>query len=340
MIKNYISTCYFPSTVMFIDDSRDFLLNFTLQLDPNIAYKLYHSPYDALEAIHAAHQPEYLDHRCLTEYLDTSSCPVNNYTINLDLASIHWEVYNPQRFSEVSVVCIDYAMPGMNGLDFCKKMANSPIKRILLTGKADEKLAVQAFNEGIIDIYLQKQDPDVTNRINEAIKNMQQRYFQSMSDIIVRMLSINSPSCLQDANFIELFNKIITENHIVEYYLTESSGSYLMLDIDGNLSFLIVKNRQDLKLYYEMALDNKAPQKVLDELKSGEKIPYFWHPSDYYQNNWENWHNYLYPAIQLNGNTDYYYAYIKDKPPNAGIQPNKILSYNNYLERLDEMAEE
>lgn len=225
-------------------------------------------------------------------------------------------------------------MPGMNGLEFCQKMENSPIKRILLTGKADEKMAVQAFNEGIIDLYLQKQNPNVTDMINQSILNMQFKYFQSMSDIIIRMLSVNSPHCLQDPAFIKLFNQIKQENNILEYYLTESSGSFIMLDAQGRISFLIIKNEMDLKLYYEMALDNKAPPVVLEQLKKGEKIPYFWQPNDYYQTNWEEWSNYLYPAKKLEGDIVYYYAFIKDSVP-VGIQPSKILSFNSYLDHLD-----
>ena len=275
MNNSNIPTCYFPNTVMFVDDSKDFLLNFTLQLDEHIAFAMHSSPFDALEAVHKGHQSGQINQRVLTEYLDASGCPMTNYTVNLDLAAIHFEVYNPQRFSEVSVVVVDYAMPGMNGLEFCHKMENSPVKRILLTGRADEKVAVQAFNDGIIDMYIEKQNPNITQLINESIAKLQMRYFQHMSDIVTKMLTVKSPNCLHDPAFIEVFNNIVKENNIFEYYLTENSGSFLMLDVDANLNYLIVKNEQDLKLHYEMALDNNVPQEMLDQLRRGEKTLIF-----------------------------------------------------------------
>lgn len=333
--RNFIPTCYFPSTVMFVDDSRDFLTNFTLQLDDDLTYRLFDSPFHALEKIHDVHQSKQLSESCLSEYLESGDLKGNNYTLSLDLAALHWEVYNPQRFAEISVVVVDYAMPGMNGLEFCRKMENSPIKRILLTGRADEQTVIEAFNDGIIDLYIQKHNPNITQLINESIANMQRAYFQNMSSIVIRMLSAKSPSCLEDPVFHKLFNKIIDENHIVEYYLTDNSGSFLMLDADGNIFYLIVKNEQDLQLYYEVAFDNQTPKQVLDDLRSGRKIPYFWKDEMFFQSEWNDWATYLCPAEKISGQTqDYYYAFVSN-PALSDVKTDKILSYHAYLEELD-----
>lgn len=334
MKRSYIPTCYFPSTVMFVDDSRDFLLNFTLQLDENFAYRLYDSAFAALQIVHKGQQEDDFNQRCLTEYVDANGCPQTNYTVNVDLAAIHGEVYNPKRFGEISVVVVDYAMPGMNGLEFCRRMENSPIKRILLTGRADERTAVEAFNDGIIDLYIQKQNPNITQLINESIAAMQFRYFQNMSDIVVKMLSVNSPNCLQDPAFYEAFNRIREENKIVEYYLSENSGSFLMLDADANRSYLVVKTEQDLKLHYEMALDNKAPRPVLDALSTGDKVPCFTPFSNEYPANDDDWENWMFPATKLIGKETYYFAFVK-KPPRTLLNGEKILSFNTYLEGVD-----
>lgn len=334
MKNNHIPICYFPSTVMFVDDSRDFLLNFTLQLNDDISFDIHHSAFDALEALEKKHQPEQINEKVLTEYMDAEGCPMTNYTVNVNLSAIHGEVFNPQRFKEVSVVVVDYAMPGMNGLEFCQKLENSPVKRILLTGRADEKTAVQAFNDGIIDMYIPKQAPNITKQINEGIATMQFRYFQSMSDIVIRMLSVHSPNCLQDPAFINMFEEIKKEHKIIEYYLTENSGSFLLMDIDGNINYLIVKSQQDMDLHYEMAIDNKVPEMILEQLKNGEKIPYFWHSENYYQAEWSDWSTYLYPAKKLVGSETYYYAFV-EKPLSADIQPSKIVSYGQYLDKVE-----
>ena len=271
-----IPTCYFPSTAVFVDDSRDFLLNFVLQLDEGLAYRVFDSPFDALDCIHKKRcELELLSQRCISEYTEAKNCPLTNHTINLDLATIHAEIYNSRRFSEISVVVVDYAMPGMDGLEFCRRIEDTHIKKILLTGQADEKLAIAAFNEGLIHRYIKKSDPDVAGLIVKSIHDLQLQYFHGMSDMVVRMLSVTSPSCLHDKKFTEFFWELCRNKGIVEFYLADNSGSFFMLDDDANISFLIVKNEVDMRLHYDLALDNGASEEVLDQLLSGEKFPVF-----------------------------------------------------------------
>ncbi len=329
-----IPSCYFPSTVVFIDDSKEFLANFTLQLPQDLAYQIYDSPFEALETIFAKqHESDKLQQRCVSEYVDADTLPMTNQTINLNLSAIHSEIYNPQRFSEVSVVVVDYAMPGMNGIEFCKRLENSSIKRILLTGKADEKTAIQAFNDGLIHRYVQKSDPNVAKLINDSIRDLQKQYFQNMSDMIIRMLAVNSPNCLTNEIFAEFFKGIREQYNIVEFYITDSSGSFLMLDAEATPYLLIMKNKQDLQMHYDLALDNRAPKEVLKALEAGERIPYFSHTNGY-NGEWSDWNNWLLPAKQVQFDQTYFYAVVKN-PLSPEIRPDRVLSYNDYLENMD-----
>lgn len=329
-----IPTCYFPSTALFVDDSRDFLLNFVLQLDESLAYRIFDSPFEALERIHKKRcELEKLSQRCLSEYTEAKNCPLTNHTINLDLAAIHAEIYNARRFSEISVVVVDYAMPEMDGIEFCKRIEDRNIKKILLTGQADEKLAIDAFNEGLIHRYIKKSDPEVVNLITKSIHDLQLQYFQSMSDMVVRMLSVTSPSCLRDKKFADLFWEICHKQGIVEFYLADNSGSFLMLDDDAHVSFLIVKSEADLRLHYDLALDSGASEEVLDQLLSGHKIPCLWQ-SNTIAPQWNEWSTCLIPAKKFISDEVYYYAYVQGAVL-FDVRLDKILSYHRFLEELD-----
>jgi CheY-like chemotaxis protein len=328
-----IPTCYFPSTALFLDDSHDFLLNFVLQLDEGVAYRIFDEPRKALDYIHNKNcELDLLSQHCISEYTEAKHFSALNQTINLDLAAIHAEVYNPHRFSEISVVVVDYAMPGMDGLEFCRQIGNNNIKKILLTGQADEKLAIAAFNEGVIHRYIKKSDINAAELITKSIYELQLQYFQAMSDMIVRMLSITSPSCLHDKNFAEFFKQLRAENRIVEYYLVDNSGSFLMLDDDANVSFLIIKNADDIRSHYDLALTHGASKDILEQLASGEKIPGFWQ-ANAPTSQWQEWCNYLVPAHRFISNEIYYYAYLQGNV--LDIRQQKILSYHRYLEELD-----
>jgi len=297
---------------------------------------MFKSPYEALQLINNNQQrSEHFSQRCISEYLDsTDKWPMTNQTINIDLAAIHTEVYNPLRFNEISVLVVDYAMPGMNGLELCQQIENPAIKKILLTGQADETIAINAFNAGIIHRYIRKHEPNVTEIIRNTIQQLQQQYFHQVSESIITMLAVNSPNYLQDRKFADFFYQLVKENNIVEYYLTENSGSFLLLDEMANTSCLIMKNEQDLQLHYDLALDNKAPKEILEQLRTGEKIPCFWQP-DGYQTEWTDWATCLVPAKKLVCNETYYYAYTKT-PISFDIRQDKILSFHDYLKAEQE----
>lgn len=328
-----IPTCYFPSTALFIDDSRDFLLNFVLHLDEGLAYRMFDSPFDALDCIHKKRCEFEMLNQNLSDNTDAKNCLLTNQTINLNLATIHTEIYNPRRFSEISVVVVDYAMPGIDGLEFCRKIADTNIKKILLTGKADEKMAIEAFNDGLIHRFVQKGDPHAAELITKCIYELQWQYFQGMSEIIGRMLSVSSPCCLNDKKFIEFFQQLRKEKGIVECYLADNSGSFMLLDDDAAVSCLIVKNESDLRFYHDLARDNGADKRVLGQLAKGEKIPCLG-PANGLSLEGLDWETCLIPAQVLAGNETYYYAHISGSAL-FDIRQDKILSYHRYLEELD-----
>ncbi|WP_367607922.1 response regulator [Legionella sp. W05-934-2] len=329
-----IPTCYFPTSAVFVDDSRDFLLNFVLQLDEGLAYRVFDSPFHALDCIREKRcELDLLSQRCITEYTEAKNCPLTNHTVNLDLAAIHAEVYNPRRFSEISVVVVDYAMPGIDGLEFCRRIEDSSIKKILLTGQADEALAIQAFNEGLIDRYIKKSDPHAAELITKSIYELQYQYFLTMSDMITRMLSVSSPSCLQDKLFAEFFRHYCAEQRIEEYYLADYSGSLLMLDDDANVSFLIVKTEQDMRNYCDLAYDAGASDDILEKLVNREVLPCFWQ-TDILAKKDVEWDKMIVPAQRFVSQHTYYYTHLKGNVL-FELDKDKILSYHQYLEELD-----
>ncbi|KTC72583.1 Two component response regulator [Legionella birminghamensis] len=329
-----IPACYFPSTALFIDDSRDFLLNFVLQLDEGLAYRIFDSPFDALDFLEKKRcQLETLNHRCTTEFEEIKASHSTDLGINNSLAAIHAEIYNQKRFTEVSVIVVDYAMPGMNGLEFCRRLANTNIKKILLTGKADEKLAIQAFNEGLIHRYIHKSDPQAAELITKSISDLQQQYFQAMSDNLVRMLNIPVPHCLHDAKFSYFFRQFCKEKGIVEHYLADYSGSFMLLDDDANVSFLITKTLADLEAHFSLARRNGANESVLEELARGLKIPCYWQRNEVIPE-WNDWFSCLVPAQRLEADHTYFYSYVSG-PLLFDVDQDKLQSYHQYLEEID-----
>lgn len=196
--------------------------------------------------------------------------------INLHLNDIHKEIYDAHRFDEVSVLVVDYAMPGMNGQEFCSQIADLPLQKLLLTGEAFFEKSVGIFNADENDKFVKKSDD--CGLIFNFIKRLQHKYFEiTTEDLIVVLQNSMSVSVFSDPYFVECFEKIINENEIVEYYVVNNSGSYLMLNKDGKVKLLIVKSNEDMRVTEkEMALQSKKWSLHDAKYLKGNKQDYYY----------------------------------------------------------------
>ena len=133
-----------------------------------------------------------------------------NLSINFDINGLHQTVYNHNRFSEISTLVVDYSMPSMNGIELCQqiKKINKEIRIIMLTGEADQTLAVNAFNAGLINKFIVKNNADIVGATLESVLQQQKDYFLSLSDSVLNKKTRQTKRILlnlDDQNFIDLF---------------------------------------------------------------------------------------------------------------------------------------
>ncbi len=336
MEKHQIPVCYFPTTVLFVDDNRHFLQSLPLRLDHHhILPKLYSDPHNALQFLTVDYQIQSFIHRC---FLQTGEETGNFHSIEINVNAIHQEIYNDARFQEVSMMVVDYSMPGLNGLELSRKAKehNPRLKILLLTGEADEKLAVRAFNDGLIDKFLRKDTPDFHQDLNDAIQELQYQYFNHLTELAFDGLiteANSSLACLRDPAYIKLFSDLIANHKIVEYYLTDTWGSFLLLDFQGKPFWLAFKNDQGMEDAYQVAFhaDEAFPDDLLAAMEKREKI-LCQHENTLYDDPKEAEQR-LFPAQRLQGKETYYYALIKD-PQVFEVEPKKIFSCRQYLDTL------
>lgn len=337
MTRNRIACCYFPTTALFLDDGVTFLKDLTLRLDERLPYKLFHNPRKAIQFLLHEYELKVSPNRWISDLNDREDLgelEADEFThtfIDLNIFSIHQLVYDTERFSEVSVAVVDYAMPEMNGIEFFKSISSLPIKKIMLTGQASYELAVKAFNEGVIDRFILKGEGDFMDELNNAIAELQGEYFEDQSELMIENLIYQGATCLADPSFISLFNKFCEENHIVEYYLVKKPGSFLLLDDDKNVFWFVVQSSETMKEYLDIAEGNEAAASVIYSLREKEKLLFLFTKEDELNVPVSEWSHYMYPAEPLGSR--YYYATLKGTKKYQ-IDTKKIFSYGEYLKKL------
>jgi CheY-like chemotaxis protein len=325
-----IPVSFFPTSILVIDDNPRFLKNVSLQLHEDCPYILFDDPEKALRHLTTLDVTRSLFNKYGSVNEEQGTVFDTQYSVNIELASIHKEIYNHARFKKVSVVIVDYAMPTLNGIQFCEQLCNTQIKKIMMTGEADLQIAVEAFNNGVIDKFILKSDPYLKQTLNNSIVELQKRFFYELTESISHSLVKDSRYCLANPKVMAFFEQLCKEHHIVEHHLIDAAGSVILLNAAGIPSWFIIKTKAELEMYYDLALDSGVSQSLCEEIKKGKQIPYFPNADSWCQVTPDDWEKYLYPAHMIHGKETYYYAFLQKLKCNASLEKD-IFSYNDYL---------
>jgi CheY-like chemotaxis protein len=330
---NRIPISFFPSSVLLVDDNPRFLKNISLQLSQDCAYMLFDDPEEALRHLTTIDETRSLLNKYGSVNGDYNVVLNNEYSVNIELASIHKEIYNPERFKAVSVVVVDYAMPTMNGIQFCEQLRNSRIKKIMMTAEADYQIAVEAFNNGIIDKFILKSDLHLKKTLNNSIVELQKKFFYELTEGLSHSLEKEPGYCLEDPKVLEVFEQLCREHHVVEHHLIDAAGSFLLLNASGVPSWFIIKTKPELDMYYDLGLDSGVSKSLCEKIRMGQQIPFFSNADSWQQITGDDCEKYLYPAQEIKGKETYYYAYLSKLKSNFRLEKN-IFSYQDYLNTL------
>lgn len=318
---------YHPSLTVLVDDSPSFLQSLAFQLDTSLPRKAFHDAQAALEWIRQrcldARQPQ----RVFPQRVDTYPGSPQQHAIAFELDQIHQISFHSHRFMTPSVLIVDYSMPQMNGIQFCEALHGLPLKIILLTGIADENIAVAAFNRGLIHRYIRKSDDDALERLGTDILALQQNYFMAQSESMAAFLALCDYDFVTDPAIAKLLQEINQQYQTVEYYLFPRPAGILLYDMDARARLLIVETEQSMDAHYEMARDNDAPISLMTALEERRIIPNFGDGDGMYSPAFgKDWYKYCKPAQLCQGRKAYYWA-VFDIEPGAPEGPTSFRTF-------------
>ena len=329
-----LNPCHYPTTVCLIDDHRPFIISLCGNLDQMVPFRLYTSPRAALDDIHEIKQaaaPGWP--QCLDEDFNNVSVDLNKNPLLFNYAKFHDEVHNINRFSQVSVVVVDYLMPEMDGLEFCRQLQDKNVKIILLTGAADEMVGVRAFNEGLIDRFILKNSKSMLKELNDSIRILQQQYFLDLAKPMKEAMLCTELDFFHDPVFIDFFKTYCQEQEIAEYYLSCFPRGIYVVNQLGKMTFLLVSDELTLRGDLIRAKEYNAPAEMIAQLETLEWNPYL-KPTGYISDqSLPNWKSGLFPNQQLAGKETIYYSII-DAESILSDQECQIFPFNDYLEKL------
>jgi CheY-like chemotaxis protein len=307
--KDIAPIFWFPTKILFCDDQNIFLNSIENSLKKRSDKMMFCTNIDNyIEEINKQ------DDLFLTFFINKNLYDSDN----IELGSVQYnELQNLQNYDDktnyYSIIFVDYDMQVRNGLEILKDIENPYVYKVLLTGVADETIAIQAFKDGLIDDYIRKQDFNSLNEIEKTIEKGKLHFFNRHSEFIKKYLKQNmvKNTPINDTTYQSFLLKNMCNNHIEEFYMIESSGSYFLITDKGKKRILHVCSKEDIRSYAETYRDDLEKMNLYENIITGEKIICA------YSDNKENLpekickdSNFIYDANQILGSNIYYYAFI------------------------------
>ncbi len=156
-----------PGTIVFLDDDTDYLDMLSVVLPRHWHVKLFVRPNDCINYLQQ--EPPFWEADTFEQQTLIERWRDGTPLIPQVLG--YWSKY-AERFALARVCVVDYSMPAMDGLQALSELVDWPGSRVLLTGQADEQVAVRAFNSGLIEQFIAKQTPDISRKLVDAVERL------------------------------------------------------------------------------------------------------------------------------------------------------------------------
>jgi CheY-like chemotaxis protein len=310
-LKSELALCYYPTNVALIDDNEGFLFNLQQLLKvkiPKLKCATFSNPHVALKFTNDLHdeKPRVFPKPDQLRHIAEEVSVLDNLSQSNGLQR------SKSKTDEISVVVVDLDMPGINGLEFCRRIQNPNIKKILLTGMSADQEVIQAFNDNEIHYYLKKSDDNMGAILEAAIRRMQRQYFIDITVDFKSEAIDNFAPLFSDPVFADYFEELCESVGVSEYYFQTKPSRYKLTLQDGNQCYLLVYTDEEIQYQLRSLHAENAPLALIRQIESRTHVPYFATADGFYIPDILHSGRCLYQANLVHGNKDYYCAIAGD----------------------------
>ena len=257
-----------PGAVVFLDDDPDYLEMLAEVMPQDWLVRLLMRPVACIEMLLA----EALDREA---DLWRQQEIVNRWRDGVALIPQvlqYWREDDTARFARTQVCVVDYSMPSMSGLRVLSELTPWSGSRILLTGRADEQLAVSAFNRGLIEQFIPKQSPDIRLRLTGAVQKLLHKPDPRYEQVWRVTLSRAQSALLDDPVVCAALEKLALAHGWVEHVVMGAPFGVLALNQQGQAEWLQLEPLDKLAELAEMAASQGWDASSVQDVAEGKKI--------------------------------------------------------------------
>ena len=199
-------------------------------------------------------------------------------------------------------------------------------------------MAVQAFNDGLIDMFLSKEEPNLPSQVALAIRRLQVRYFADTSRMMREFLLRDDRALWGDEILAHLLQRHCADRGIVEYYAINDPQGFLLVDAEGAGYLWLVFTEAQIEAQCLTARELGAPAVVVAQMESRRAVVHIGDPEGLTVLTAGQWLDACLPLWPVPSHPERYYGITRTADP-IRLSPRAMLSYARYLESADWLVE-
>ena len=317
-MKSKIPLCFYPTQIVFVDDNPEFLDALSMAFSKQFNVQAFSDTDSALSYIN-----EYQREADLIAN-DEKPKPQGDSDAWVKRVLTHQNTkrFDEQRAKEVSVLVVDYSMPSMNGIEFCEKIKNTAIKKILLTGYATPADAINAFNKNTIHYYLKKNEGNMLQDLEVAIRQLQHAYFNELSSSLKTEAIDSGTPFFADPRLAGYFQQACESLEVAEYYYLTNPSRFALRTRTGSNFSCVIYTEEDMVEHLQILKEEGAPKTLYIALESRKFVPLFQTTDGFYEPGIVDAISNIYPATHVAGVVNYYCTIVPEtgKPADPQIK--------------------
>ncbi|MXN79328.1 response regulator [Burkholderia sp. 4701] len=255
---------FYPAPVVFVDDHPGFLDALRGTFRDGRLNRFFNTPHEALSFVKSHGRratPERLSGAGYSDFEKKGSNALGRDPLT-----------DATRFEEVAAVVVDYEMAQMNGVELLTALDGIACTKILLTGVATEREAVDAFNASLIDLYLRKSAPDMAAKLGAALAEAKVRHCAYRGQVSVHGVG----ATYSDPRIVAALQAVVERERIVEYYWRPEQNAVLMFDAAGQPSVFLAWDEEEWTFQCDVVADEGGADEVRHDMASRRAMPLFW----------------------------------------------------------------
>ncbi|MCW5649958.1 MAG: response regulator [Ramlibacter sp.] len=251
---------------MFLDDDPDYLEMLALVLPRHWHLRLFLHPHECINYLQQ--EPPFWEADAWNQQQLVDHWRDGKPMIPQILG--YWSKYT-ERYALTRICVVDYSMPGMDGLQTLGELVEWPGSRVLLTGQADEQVAVNAFNRGLIDQFIAKQAPDISRRLIDATDHLMEASNPRHAQIWRATLTPEQNALLRVPSVGRDLRELASKRWIEHVVIGDPFG-VLGMDAQGQVTWLQLEPAGGLSDLAELSEAEGIKASALEDIRTGRKL--------------------------------------------------------------------